>query len=306
MNVGQKNSRSINVLCLLLGYTRQSYYQGNKINELAVLQREIIIQKVEYFRIQQKKVGARKLLIHLQPFLQEQGISMGRDAFFALLSEHNLLIRKRRRTTPVTTFSNHWMRKYPNLIIGLIATEAHQLLVSDITYIRLSENHHSYLSLVTDAYSRKIVGYYLSANLCAEGCVEALKMAIKQLPKGAHPIHHSDRGSQYCSTDYTVLLNNNNISISMTQSGDPLENAIAERVNGILKTELLEEVFMSYKVAKKAIDQGISVYNNIRLHSSVDMLTPAEAHQRKGTLERRWKTYYKIKTDSKKEVEYVD
>jgi putative transposase len=293
MNVGQRNSRSISVLCPLLGYSRQSFYQGNKAREKEVLQSELIVQKVLEFRKDQKAVGTKKLFVHLQPFFKEHGISMGRDALFALLSEQNLLIRKRKRKTPITTFSNHWMHKYPNLIIGFVATEAHQLLVSDITYVCLSEGRHAYLSLVTDAYSRKIVGYHLNKDLSAEGCVAALKMAIKQLPQTAYAIHHSDRGSQYCSFDYVAWLNKNNIAISMTQSGDPLENAIAERINGTIKNELLKESFDSLKQAKDAIAHSISVYNNIRLHLSIDMLTPSQAHYKTGELKRHWKSYYK-------------
>lgn len=145
------------------------------------------------------------------------------------------------------------MHKYPNLIIGFEPDGPHQLLVSDITYLRLKEGSFAYMSLITDAYSRKITGHHLDKTLCATGCIKALKMAIKQLPKGKTPIHHSDRGSQYCSFDYVNILLKNNLSISMTQSGNPRENAIAERINGVLKTELLKEVFDSYHHAKEAV-----------------------------------------------------
>lgn len=180
--------------------------------------------------------------------------------------------------------------------------EAHQIWVSDITYIRYCQDQHAYLSLITDAYSRKIVGYYLSNNLTTEGCIKALKNALQQLPKGNKLIHHSDRGCQYCSFDYVALLKDNNIAISMTQSGDPLENAIAERVNGILKDELLEEAFIDLKTARESIQAAISIYNNIRLHSSIDMHTPQQAHQMNGEFKRRWKTYYCKK---RKEVEMI-
>ena len=302
MNVGQKNRRSISILCSLLGYSRQSFYQGCKVREEEALQCELIIQQVLQLRKEQKVVGTRKLLIHLKSFLEEHQISIGRDALFDLLAEHKMLVRKRKRRTPITTFSNHWMHKYPNLIIGFIPTTAHQLLVSDITYVRLTEDRHAYLSLVTDAYSRKIVGYHLHGTLSADGCIKSLRMALKQLPNAAKVIHHSDRGSQYCSFDYVLLLNKYNISISMTQSGDPLENAIAERVNGTIKNELLEQSYAEYKLACKAVDYAISVYNNIRLHSSVDMLTPAQAHLRSGELKRHWKTYY---LKAKKEAQNV-
>jgi len=301
MNVGQKNSRSIKLLCSLLGHSRQSYYKSCKAVEKEALQSELVIQQVIQIRNEQKAVGARKLYIHMKPFFKEHGISMGRDALFDLLAEYKMLIRKRKRKVPITTFSNHWMHKYPNLIIGFVPTAAHQLLVSDITYIGLAEDVFAYLSLVTDAYSRKVVGHWLNRDLSAEGCIHALQMAIRQLPKQTCPIHHSDRGGQYCSFDYVALLNKKNMGISMTQSGDPRENALAERLNGILKNELLEQRYVSFAEAKKAIDKAVQVYNNKRLHSSVDMLTPSEAHYREGELKRHWKTYYK----TKKEVEYV-
>jgi putative transposase len=292
MCVGQRNSRSIGVLCSLAGYSRQSFYKGRAVIEREALQCDLVIQRVLELREQQKKVGGRKLYLHLQSFFKDHSISMGRDALFSLLARNSLLIRSRKRKTPVTTFSNHWMNKYPNLIIGFFATGAHQLLVGDITYIRIQKDDFAYLSLLTDAYSRKIVGYFLSVDLSAEGCVKALKMAIKQLPAGARAVHHSDRGAQYCCFDYVSLLKSHAIEISMTQSGDPKENAIAERVNGILKTELLEQPFPSFKEAQKAVAQSISVYNNVRLHSSVNMLTPAQAHNENGPLKRHWKSYY--------------
>ena len=303
MNVGQKNSRSISVLCSLLGYSRQGFYQGIKACEQEALESELVVQEVVKIRKDQKMVGTRKLFIHLEPFFKAHGISMGRDALFTMLANYNLLIRKRKRKTPVTTFSNHWMHKYPNLTMDFVSNSAHQLLVSDITYIRLTESRHAYLSLVTDGYSRKIVGWHLNATLAARGCIAAMKMAAKQLPKGSKTIHHSDRGSQYCCFDYVALLNKNNIDISMTQSGDPLENAIAERVNGTIKNEFLQQAFNTLKEARDAIAHSISVYNNIRLHASIDMLTPTQAHNKSGVLKRHWKSYYPNK---KEEVVYVD
>lgn len=292
INIKQRLGCSISSLCTLLGYSRQNFYQTLKRAQRDELEKELIIQQVIKIRETQEKVGTRKLLIHLDPFLNQHQISIGRDCLFNLLAEYKLLVRKRKRKVPVTTFSNHWLRKYPNLIIGIVPMAAHQLWVSDITYIRHSQSQHGYLSLVTDAYSRKIVGYYLSKDLSAEGCIKALKKALAQLPTGSKLIHHSDRGCQYCSFDYVALLQDNDIRISMTQSGDPLENAIAERVNGILKQELLKEGFMDLSSARRAVEVAILVYNNIRLHSSIDMLTPEEAHRMEGTFRRHWKTYY--------------
>lgn len=209
------------------------------------------------------------------------------------MAEYKLLIRRRKRKFPRTTFSDHWMHKYPNLIKGIVPLKAHRIWVSDITYICYGRGRFGYLSLITDAYSRKIVGYHLHKNLSTEGCLKALNKALDQLPEGSELIHHSDRGSQYCSFDYVHTLRSNNIAISMTQSGDPLENAIAERVNGILKDELLEVVFPDFNTAKESIDVAVNVYNNVRLHCSIDMLTPQQAHQKAGELKRHWKNYYK-------------
>ena len=228
--------------------------------------------------------------------MKEHHIEIGRDAMFDLLATHQLLIRKRKRRVPVTTFSDHWMRKYPNLIVDFIPTAPNQLWVSDITYITLKDDF-AYLSLITDAYSRKIVGFYLSETLSADGCIKALQMALKNNPQLGRLIHHSDRGSQYCCADYVSILDKHFIKISMTQSGDPLENAIAERVNGILKDELLEKIYINYQEAKQAIAAAISIYNYQRPHSSIDMLTPVEAHLREGELKRRWKNYYSKKKE---------
>jgi len=286
----------------LLGYTRQAYYQQKKQSEKESLQHDLLINEVLKIRKIQKRLGGRKLFHMLERFIQEHHISIGRDAFFDLLSERKLLVRKRKRRKPITTFSDHWMRKYPNLIEGFYPTAPNQLWVSDITYIVLV-NCFAYLSLITDAYSRKIVGFYLSMDLSAEGCIKALNMALSNNPVLGKLIHHSDRGSQYCCSDYVKILNDIYIKISMTQNGDPKENAIAERVNGILKDELLEKVYLDYKQAVKAVSVAISTYNHQRPHGSIDYLTPFEAHFRSGELKRRWKNYYsKVKEMEPAEV----
>jgi transposase InsO family protein len=275
----------------LLGYSRQAYYQQKKQSEKESLQYGILINEVLEIRKSQKRLGCRKLLYKLEPFMAQHQIVIGRDAFFNLLSEHNLLVRKRKRRKPVTTFSDHWMRKHPNLIEGFYPTAPNQLWVSDITYIVVGDGF-AYLSLVTDAYSRKIVGFYLSKDLSAEGCIRALEMALDNNPVLSRLIHHSDRGSQYCCSDYVKILNDNFIKISMTQNGDPRENAIAERVNGILKDELLDKSYLNYGEAVRNVSIAISIYNHQRPHGSIDYLTPIEAHFRSGELKRRWKNYY--------------
>lgn len=295
--MSQRESRSITALCSLLGYTRQAYYQHKKQLEKESLQHDLLINEVMKIRKTQKRIGGRKLLFLLEPFMQEHHISIGRDAFFDLLSERCLLVRKRKRNKPITTFSDHWMRKYPNLIEGFYPTAPNQLWVSDITYIVVGDGF-AYLSLITDAYSRKIVGFYLSPDLSAEGCIRALEMALRNNKEDlGRLIHHSDRGSQYCCSDYVGILNDNFIRISMTQNGDPKENAIAERVNGILKDELLEKSYTNYGQAVKGISVAISIYNHQRPHGSIDYLMPVEAHFRSGELKRRWKNYYSRKAE---------
>lgn len=296
MNIGQSESRSIQTLCSLLGYSRQAFYKFVKHAEKEALQHDLILQEVLRIRKTLKRLGTRKLLFRMEGFMREHHIEIGRDAMFDLLATHKLLIRKRKRRVPVTTFSDHWMRKYPNLIVDFIPTAPNQLWVSDITYITLKDDF-AYLSLITDAYSRKIVGFYLSETLSADGCIKALLMALKNNPQRGRLIHHSDRGSQYCCADYVSILDKYFVKISMTQSGDPLENAIAERVNGILKYELLEKIYINYQEAKQAIAAAISIYNYQRPHSSIDMLTPIEAHLREGELKRRWKNYYSKKKE---------
>ena len=283
-------------LCSLFGYSRQAYYQQVKAQEQQALQEGLLLQEVLRIRQTQKRLGARKLLVIVSGFMAEHGIGIGRDAFFELLREQALLVRKRRRSRPQTTFPGHWLRKHGNLIIGFVPTAANQLWVSDITYIHLQDGF-AYLSLITDAYSRKIVGFYLCGDLSAWGCTQALEMAIEGSPVQQGLIHHSDRGLQYCSYGYVKLLQDHHIAISMTQKGDPLENALAERVNGILKEELLEVVYSTLAAAQTAIATAISIYNHQRPHSRVDMLTPVEAHTKTGELKKHWKNYYAIRKE---------
>jgi len=218
-------------------------------------------------------------------------LKMRRDCFFRMLGKYDLL-NKRRRGKPQTTDSNDPMKKYPDLIKNLVPGRPDQLWVSDITYLELC-NEYAYLSLVTDAYSRKIVGFHVSESLTAEGSMLALKMALEGRRNNEGLIHHSDRGTQYCCNEYIKLLQGNNIDISMTQSGDPRDNAIAERINGILKTELLKPVFTDVDSARAAVTQAVNIYNYLRPLSSISMLTPALVHTRKFNLKRCWRNNYK-------------
>ncbi|PZR01176.1 MAG: IS3 family transposase [Flavobacterium psychrophilum] len=252
---------------------------------------DIILQHVEEQRKQLPRLGTRKLHYKITPLLATHGIEVGRDYLFDLLERHKLLIRQRKRKV-ITTDSRHWMHKYENLIKDLDCHRPEQIWVSDITYIRII-NQWGYLSLITDAYSRKIMGYCLRTDMSASGCQEALQMAIGNRRYTDQPlIHHSDRGSQYCSADYVTILKQNNISISMTQNGDPYENALAERMNGIIKTEFnLYSSVYGFEQTYQIVRDSIRAYNELRPHSSCDFLTPEQAHQLQGALKKRWKSY---------------
>jgi len=300
MKLEARRPRRLARLCGLLGYSRQAYYKLFRASEKATLQGDMIVREVARIRADQRRIGARKLHFMLTDFMEAQGRVLGRDAFFELLREHNLLVRKRRSRKPRTTVSGLWMRKYPNLAKDLVPTAANQLWVSDITYIKVGKTF-CYLSLVTDAYSRKIVGWNVRSDLSAKGCVAALRMAKRDNPRTKGLIHHSDRGLQYYSREYIKTLGPG-VHISMSEKSDPLENAIAERVNGILKHELLEEQFDNIAEARSAVEKAVGVYNFRRPHLSIEMLTPAEAHMQTGRLRRFWKKYYWTRKINQKEA----
>jgi putative transposase len=282
----------VDKLCDLFGRSRQAYYQRSKYNYKEEVKEEILLQLVEKERVLMPKLGGRKLLELIQPRLSTE-LSIGRDSFFNFLRRYGLLVGKRRRRVK-TTYSNHWLHKYPNLIKEFVPNQANQLWVSDITYIETAERF-VYLNLITDAYSRKIVGWAIGATLEAIYTIEALNMALDQLPRKTNGlIHHSDRGVQYCCGEYVKILNKNHVQISMTENGDPRENAIAERVNGILKDEWLNQMKLeSLEEAIKALKRIIAIYNSCRPHASLDMKTPEYAHSQSGEFIKRWKTYYK-------------
>lgn len=289
---------------MLLGYSRQSYYQGIKFIQQKAYEADVIIEEVLRYRKHQKRIGTRKLVEEMSGFLAAHHFQIGRDAMFNLLAERGLLITKRKRRGCITTLSKHRFKRYPNIIRDFIPVAPNQLWVSDITYIHLVDGF-AYLSLITDAYSRKIVGFYLSNDLSANGPLQSLKMALKANQNIVNLIHHSDRGVQYCCDAYVKLLQDKRIKISMTENGDPLENAIAERVNGILKQELLEEQFPNFLIAQKDVAIACSTYNHLRPHGSIDNLKPAEAHQQTGLIKKRWKNYYQI-NKQRKEVEMME
>lgn len=290
------NGESIDTLCGLFGKRRQSYYKKKRHWTTEAFQGELMLQMIARERKLMPRLGGRKLYFKIRPKLPED-FQMGRDKFFVFLKRNNLLVRKKRYRA-ITTMSSHWLRKYPNLVKDFVPTGAHQLWVSDITYVETAEGF-VYLFLVTDAYSRKVVGWSLSKSLEAKNAITALHMALGQLPATAGSlIHHSDRGVQYCSSKYVNVLGKHDVNISMTENGDPLENAVAERINGILKTEWINELKLkSLKDAMLQIKGIINIYNSKRPHSSIEMLTPDQAHIENRPLKRLWKNYYKTKEE---------
>lgn len=262
----------------MFGISRQAIYQQQKYT----LEREKELLKVKELVEKQRRImpriGTRKLHYLLTTSFSEQGIKLGRDALFSYLKREQMLI-KPVKTYTRTTFSKHWLHKYPNLLKDLVVNRVEQVFVSDITYVKSQQRTH-YLSLVTDAFSRKIVGYQLSDDMSAENVVKALKMAIKQRTTKESLIHHSDRGLQYCSQLYQTVLSKNNISPSMTDGYDCYQNALAERINGILKNEFLIYNCNSKEDLENLIKESIRTYNQVRPHLSLKMKTPEYIYQK--------------------------
>lgn len=269
--------QSISSTCELLGFNRQVYYRAIVSRQKRQNIASKVVELVQGVRMEQPRIGTRKLYHILKSDLQELGV--GRDRLFAILKANHLLI-KPKRSYHITTNSHHRFRKHKNLIEQLTVQRPEQVWVSDITYVGNRQNP-MYLSLVTDAYSKKILGYHLDNTLEVKASLKALKQAIKNrvYPK-SHLIHHSDRGLQYCSNEYQKLLDKAGIECSMTESYDPYQNAIAERINGILKQEFLMETSkINITVMSKIVEQSIRIYNTKRPHWSCQMNTPEQMHK---------------------------
>lgn len=262
----------------MFGTSRQAVYQARDRVHRRADELSQIKPLVEEVRMQMPRIGTRKLYYLLKEDFNRLGLKVGRDALFAYLRVECLLIRPKKNYTK-TTNSKHWLRKYPNLLKDRNAIEPEEVFVSDITYIKTRERTH-YLSLVTDAYSRKIMGYNLSGDMSAEHVVKALKMAVKQRRKTNQLIHHSDRGLQYCSAIYQNELRKHQIIPSMTDGYDCYQNALAERVNGILKDEFLIYRCNNDKELKVLIEESIHTYNNRRPHLSLNFKTPSFIHEK--------------------------
>jgi transposase InsO family protein len=242
----------------LFGLNRQVYYRSTKRSKASRKKAEQVIELVENIRIKMPKLGGRKLYFLLSEPLKE--LKIGRDKFFNILRANHLLIIPK-RSYHVTTNSHHRFRKHKNLVSDYQVTKPNQVWVADITYIGNRKNP-SYLSLITDAYSKKIVGHHVAENLTTEGSLLALKKAVNHTNlKEKSIIHHSDRGLQYCSDEYQKILEKNNISCSMTQNSDPYENAVAERINGILKQEFdIDKFDVETKIKRKIVDESIKIF----------------------------------------------
>jgi len=265
----------------LFGKTKQAYYKQISSHENGIIEEAIIIEMVNKIRkrAKTKRWGGRKLFGLIKQELSATSIKLGRDKFFDLLRNNGMLVRSRRRRY-FTTQSHHWLRKYDNLIENMVISQPNQLWVSDITYVKINSMVY-YLYLITDVYSQKIVGFHISTDLKAKSAVVALQMALKDNPvkQPYGLIHHSDRGIQYCSEEYTSILNRDKILISMTKPASPQENAIAERVNGILKDEWLHDLVLDQnKNPYKKLREIIRIYNQIRPHNSLGDLAPCQIH----------------------------
>lgn len=261
----------------MLSISPQAVYQ-HRIRQHDKANRFSIIKDwIQAYRMLMPRIGGRKLYWLIKPKLIAHDIKLGRDGFFDYLRAHRLLVKPRRSYTK-TTFSKHWMKKYPNLTKEAPApVKPEQTLVADITYVTSKQGVH-YLSLVTDAYSRQIMGYHLSESMPATEVVKALEMATKKRRYTHKAIHHSDRGLQYCASEYQKVLRINNLTPSMTDGYDCYQNALAERVNGILKNEFLLYECNTMSELKQLVDESVYIYNHIRPHLSLNMRTPAQVH----------------------------
>jgi putative transposase len=272
----------------LFGISRQVYYRSVKSRNKRQHTASAVLEQVRQVRNRMPQIGTRKLYHLLEPSLRK--IAVGRDKLFWILRANHMLIVPK-RSYHITTNSHHRFRKHKNLIDKLKVSRPEQVWVADITYLGNRENP-SYLALVTDAYSKKIVGYCVSAHLDTDNCIKALKMAIaKRIYKRESLIHHSDRGIQYCSKEYQSVLKNNGINCSMTQSYDPYQNAVAERVNGILKQEFsIDKYNVELKLRKKIVSDSVRIYNTDRPHYSCHMKTPEQMHLQRQIRIRTYKT----------------
>jgi transposase InsO family protein len=282
-------------MCQVFAHSKQAYYKQLHQNTGTALKEEVIVGLIRKKRETWKQGSGRNLHQSLKKEFKSHDIKIGRDKFFDVLRNNHLLIKSKRHRTK-TTCSYHHFNRYKNLIKPVTPLRPNEIWVSDITYLWLKpQDKFCYLSVITDLYSRKIVGHCVHDSLSVKGCIDALKQALKsRKDKSKSLIHHSDRGVQYCCHAYVNLLQKEQIQISMTQTGDPLENAVAERIHRTIKEEFTTDrqiSFCNIEEAKTEIKKFIAFYNQHRPHRSVQWLTPNEAYRCKGALKRMWKAY---------------
>ena len=270
----------------MFGWNRQVYYRSTKRTQTRRNKASQVIELVENLRLKMPKLGGKKLYFLLREELKY--LKIGRDRFFDILRANHLLIIAK-RSYHITTNSHHRFKKHKNLVSDYVITKPNQVWVADITYIGNRRNP-SYLSLITDAYSKKIVGHYVADNLNTESSLKALEKALKNNRSGTESlIHHSDRGLQYCSNEYQRILEKHHLKCSMTQNSDPYENAVAERINGILKQEFdIDKYDLETPLRRKIVEESIEIYNELRPHFSNHYLTPNQMHNQS---ELKMKTY---------------
>jgi len=261
-----------------VGITRQNYYARRKARQRRRVDADLVVVLVVEERKLQPRLGTRKLHFMLKGKLVKEGVELGRDRFFEVLRQKDLLLEPKPAEYPCTTNSQHSLPVFSNRIMGLAVSQPNEVWVGDLTYVR-TEVGFLYLALLTDKVSRKVVGYHCGDTLAAGGCLAALQQALADLPAGATPIHHSDQGTQYCCHEYVNRLVAHGLSVSMTETDHCAENALAERMNGILKSEYgLGGEFKTKAGAHLAVAQAVHLYNNRRPHTALGYRTPQEAH----------------------------
>jgi transposase InsO family protein len=280
-------------MCRIVGYTKQAYYKHDQNMSEEAMRYEIILQEIYSIRGKMENLGGDKVYRILSSHLPEN-LRIGRKSTYDLMRVHGLIRHK--RCKHVKTTYTVYKLEYHDLIKGLVIDHPNMVWVADITYIRTTSGAFVYLALVTDFYSRKIIGWNLSERLTLDGAMYALRAALQTLGEGEKPIHHSDRGCQYYSKQYTELLKSLNIPISMYTDGDPKNNAVAERLNGIIKNEMLfNQEINGLSDGIRKVSEAIYLYNNERPHQSLDYHTPEEVYHMSGNIKRRWNTNYKRK-----------
>ncbi len=269
---------SVSAVCRQLRITRQNYYARRQARQRREVDADLVGALVLEERRVQPRLGARKLHFMLKKILSQEGVKLGRDRFLEVLRARGLLLAPKPAEYPCTTNSYHCLPVFTNRIKGLAVSKPNEVWVGDLTYIR-TEMGFLYVALLTDKASRKVVGHHCGETLATEGCLAALKNALEGLPAGAKPIHHSDQGTQYCSHEYVNWVVDHGLSVSMTETDHCAENALAERMNGILKSEYgLGAQFKTKAGARLAVDQAVHLYNTRRPHTALGYRTPEAVH----------------------------